>query len=97
MGARVATSAMEAAEKPLKAPMRARRLTSCQSAADRPISAMKMAMAKLERSTMSLRPVRSAIEPQSGDTAAEIRKLTELSTPDQKSMVEGSCRPRSCR
>src|ERR1700760_3752676 len=58
-----------------------------------PICSTQFAIA--DRMTIILRPRRSATEPQSGETKAETRKLSELKTPDQNSTALGESIPSS--
>ncbi len=96
-GTRVATSAMEAAENPAKAPISARTAKNSHTVNDRPISAVKMPIAKVERSSICLRPRRSAMRPQSGEAKAATSGVTPLRMPAQRSTALGLVTPSSGR
>ena len=92
-GTLVATIAVAAAENPLKTPIAARAPINCQTFCTSPISAVKMQMAMHDRTTIALRPTRSAREPQIGEKIAAKKKFDEAITPAQRSTFSIGCTP----
>ena len=88
---------MAAALNPANAPINARSPSSCQAVCTTLISPMNRQMAKQERSTISLRPRRSATLPQNGDTNAAMNGVTDASTPAQTSTAAGLRTPSTGR
>ncbi len=62
--------------------MIARRINSCQTLVAKACSKMAIAIPNEARSSMSLRPLRSAELPHIGETIAETRKVTLKVSPD---------------
>ncbi len=59
---------------------------NCQTFVESPISPVNTAMAKLERSSESLRPCRSATRPQIGEAKAATKDVEPVMMPDQMSI-----------
>jgi hypothetical protein len=83
-GTWLAISTTEAAENPANTPISARAPSSCHTSITTPISTVHTEIANAERSTISLRPYRSAIRPQIGEANAATNEATDPSTPDQR-------------
>ncbi len=90
-----ATSAVAALLKPPNIPINARAPVSSHMFSDQPIRADVIAPKMLERTTIALRPNRSASAPQIGAHSAAARKLTEPTMPDHSSTRESGWTP-SC-
>ena len=69
-GATDATRAFDAAMTPVRRPWTARRATSCSALVTNPIKRIPTAPPIVARSTISLRPNRSATTPQKGEAIA---------------------------
>ncbi len=82
-GAVEATSAAQAATVPVKAPSIMRSATNCQGAMANAIRKAVIMAAHMARSTMRLRPRRSAIVPQKGAVMTMTSAPPEMVTPDQ--------------
>ena len=70
-------------ENPAKAPITARAPKNHQTSVASPISPVNRAIAKLDRSSDSLRPCLSAIRPQIGAAKAATKEVDPVMTPDQ--------------
>ena len=91
-----ATSAEAALEKPPATPISARDAVNSTTFGERAIMAAVSPPNKLERTTIDLRPTRSATLPQSGATSAPVSALIEKMRPDHISTAALSCTPSCC-
>ena len=78
----VAIRALAFGTNPPNNPSSARSSKNCQIFCASPISTMTIAMPSAERSSMILRPLRSASPPQNGEATAEKRKVMLKTSPD---------------
>src|ERR1700749_1449755 len=72
---------MAALENPANTPISARNAKNCQTFAATPISAVNTPIARLERTSISLRPRRAATRPHTGDAKAATKDVTPLRMP----------------
>ncbi|MNC38629.1 hypothetical protein D3C75_872480 [compost metagenome] len=84
------TSAMEAGLKPEIVPFKRRSRSSCKGDCAKPINTMTIAIPKLERSNMILRPYLSASLPHNGWNMKEVKKFAVKISPAQ---IPISCSP----
>ncbi len=89
------TSAVAALVKPPATPISARDVVSSHTLGEKAIIAAVSPPKMLERTTIALRPTRSATSPHSGANSAPVSALMEKMMPDQRSTAAGSCTP-SC-
>src|SRR5215469_3009146 len=68
---------------------------NCQTLSDSPISTVKKPIARLERTSINLRPCRSATRPQIGEAKAATNEVTPDRTPAQMSIAPADCTPSS--
>ena len=80
---------------PANPPIKARKPANCHTLPTRLIRKLNRAMAKQDRSTMSLRPRRSATRPHSGEANAATSGVTADSAPTHRSICAGPRTP-SC-
>ena len=73
--------------------MSRRKANICQTLCAKPINPVNTAMPMAERSTISLRPYRSAMRPQTGAAKAPTNDVTAARIPDHKSIARGSRTP----
>ena len=97
LGELVAISAVEAATVPVKAPSTSRRVTSCQGAVTSALRATVMVAANMARSTIGLRPLRSATMPQIGAAIAITPAPAACTAPDQRAAFSVEPAPISFR
>src|ERR1051325_502393 len=84
---------MAALENPAKTPIRARKAKNCQTLSAAPISAVNRPIARLERSSINLRPCRSATVPHKGDAKAATKEVTPFRIPAQTAIDEALSTP----
>ncbi len=96
-GTMPATSAVAAAIVPVNTPCRMRSARNCSTFCTSPIRAMIRPPISIERSTISLRPCRSASAPQMGLKIASETPVLVTSAPDQKTTALSGLTPISLR
>src|SRR6516162_10789449 len=75
----------------------ARNAKNCQIFAAKPISAVNAPMASVKRSSISLRPRRSATRPHIGEAKAAMKEVTPLRMPDHRATALGVSTPSTGR
>src|SRR5205823_2009557 len=86
-----------ALENPAKTPISARHPKNCQTSPAAPIKAVKTPIARLDRSSINLRPWRSATWPHKGEAKAAISEVTPFKTPAQMSIAASLSTPSTGR